>query len=203
MLRIANIFKYPRLNGIFIPFKTYIKSYITVRNNAQVELLNRLTIGNPNPKAARVSVAPVNIYFGYNSKIKLGKSISIGPGVTIIAKDGAQLTVGSGTYFTSDMHLEAVKNIVIGSDCAISWGVTIIDSNHHKVIPEKSTTNDDDAVTIGNHVWIACNVTVLKGTIIGNNCVVGAGSVVKGVFPDNVLIAGNPAKIIKQNINWD
>ena len=202
MLRITNTLKYLRLSGVFIPFKAYIKSAIIVRNTAQVHLLGRLTIGNPDSRAARVSTAPVNIYFGYNSKVKLGKFISIGPGVNIIVKDAAQLTIGDGTYFTSDMHLEAVKSICIGSDCAISWGVTIIDGNHHNVLSENSSINKEN-VTIGNHVWVGCNVTILKGTEIADNCIVAAGSIVKGKFPKNVMIAGNPAKIVKNNINWE
>ncbi|MBA3704397.1 MAG: acyltransferase [Bacteroidetes bacterium] len=203
MLQIINILKYPRLNGIFIPFKTYIKSFIFIRNSAKVYLSGRLTIGNPDSKAARISVAPVNIYFGFKTEVKLGESISIGPGVNIIAKDGAKLTIGSGTYFTSDMHLEAAKSINIGSDCAISWGVTIIDTNHHKILSEESNTNYGEGVTIGNHVWVGCNVTILKGTEIGDNSIIAAGSLVKGKYPKNTMIAGNPAKVIKQNINWE
>ncbi len=202
-MNILNTLRFPILNGIFIPFKTYIKSCITIRNNAKINLQGRLTIGNPNCKAASISRAPANIYFGYNSNVKIGKSISVGPGVNIIVKDNACLTIGNGTYFTSDMHLEAVSNISIGNDCAVSWGVTIIDDDHHTVINE-ATANDQkrSEVVIGNHVWIGCNATVLKGTVIGNNCIVGAGSIVNGVFPDNSLIAGNPAKIIKSNIDW-
>jgi acetyltransferase-like isoleucine patch superfamily enzyme len=203
MLRITNIFKFPRLSGIFIPFKTYIRSSVIIRSNAQVHLSGRLTIGNPDSKAACVSLAPANIYFGFNSKIKLGKSISIGPGVNMIVKDIAQLTIGDGTYFSSDMHLEAIKSISIGSDCAISWGVTIIDDNHHTVISENLSANHGEGITIGNHVWIGCNVTILKGTEIADNCIIAAGSIVKGNFPKNVMIAGNPAKIVKQNINWE
>lgn len=163
----------------------------------------RITIGNPDSSSAIISKATANIYFGYDSKIYLGKSISIGPGVNIIAKDKAKLSIGENTYFTSDSHIEAVNSIAIGSDCAISWGVTIIDDNHHKVITKIQKEEIDTDLVIGNHVWIGCNVTILKGTKIGNNCIVSAGSVVKGVFSDNTLIAGNPAKVVKEDVNWD
>ena len=53
-------------------------------------------------------------------------------------------------------------------------------------------------VSIGNNVWIGGGVTILPGVSLGNNVVVGAGSVVTKSFPDNVIIAGNPATIIKK-----
>jgi acetyltransferase-like isoleucine patch superfamily enzyme len=80
--------------------------------------------------------------------------------------------------------------------------VTIMDDDHHELLSDPAKAKTFSTVTIKDHVWIGCNVTILKGTQIGNNCVVAAGSIVKGSFPDNVLLAGNPAKIIKQNINW-
>ena len=56
-------------------------------------------------------------------------------------------------------------------------------------------------IFIGDNTWIGWNVTILKGTIIGKNCIVAAGSVLTGskTFPDNSIIAGNPAKVIKIN----
>lgn len=53
-------------------------------------------------------------------------------------------------------------------------------------------------MVIGDNVWIGWGSIILKGTVIGNNCVVGAGSLVAGKFPDNVVIASNPGKIIRE-----
>ncbi|MBR2669802.1 MAG: transferase [Solobacterium sp.] len=58
-------------------------------------------------------------------------------------------------------------------------------------------------IVINNHVWIGMRSLILKGTLIKNNCVVGAGSICnKDYEKDNCMIAGNPAKIIKENVNW-
>ncbi len=56
---------------------------------------------------------------------------------------------------------------------------------------------------IGNHVWIGENALILKGVKIGDNSIVGAGSVVTKDVPNNSIVAGNPARIIKNNINWE
>lgn len=88
----------------------------------------------------------------------------------------------------------------MGHNCVIASGVNIIDSNGHIVLSRNRTIGRDDAkpIEIGNNVWIGLNTTILKNTRIGNNCVIAAGSVVKGQFPDNVLIQGNPAIIVKK-----
>jgi acetyltransferase-like isoleucine patch superfamily enzyme len=201
MMNFFQMLCYPFVNGIFLPFKIYRTAKIRIRNTAEVKLGGRLTLGNSGEKAV-VSTLPVNIYFGFGSKINIAHSVSIGPGVNIVVKDNANLKIGESTYFTSDMHIEVMNSLEIGKECAISWGVTIIDDDHHQLVDGQSKMKTHSTVIIKDHVWIGCNAIILKGTEIGNNCVVSAGSIVKGVFPDNVLLAGNPAKVIKQNINW-
>jgi len=53
-------------------------------------------------------------------------------------------------------------------------------------------------ITIGNHVWLGANVTILPGITLGNNVVVGAGSVVTKSYPDNVILVGNPARVLRK-----
>lgn len=204
-MKIFSMLKYPFLDGIFLPFKVYCKAGISIRFGAKINMKSRVVLGTADAGLPTVSRLPVNLYFGKNSDVKFGSSISIGGGVNIIVKDNAQFSVGDNTYFTSDAHIEAVNSISIGSGCAISWGITIIDDDHHTIVYEgnkSAASNKRSSVTIGNKVWIGCNATILKDTVIGNNCVIAANSLVKGVFPDNCLIAGNPAKIIRQSVTW-
>ena len=132
----------------------------------------------------------------------MSASVSLGPGVNIIVKDRGKLSIGEGTYFTSDLHIEAVNSIRIGRQCAVSWGVTVIDDDHHTIAYE-GKKEAESGVEIGDHVWIGCNATILKGTRIGDNCVIAAGSVLKGAFPGNSLIGGNPAKVLRSGVSWE
>ena len=105
--------------------------------------------------------------------------------------------------------ITAYKNIQIGKNCQIASFTLITDTDFHPVNPlerekqvkrEKydiNTVNKRDVI-IGDNVWIGWGSIILKGSVIGNNSVVGAGSLVSGKFPDNVVIGGNPAKIIKE-----
>lgn len=202
MLHWFQVLRYPLLNGVFFPFKIYNACGIKINRQAKIKLGGRLTFGNSNKTGAIVSRVPINFFIGKNATIEVEHSVSIGPGVNIIVKDNAHLRIGEGTYFTSDLHIEVMNTIIIGNNCAISWGVTIIDDNHHQVLPPAPINHTSKQVIIGNHVWIGCNVTILGGSQIGSDSIVAAGSVVKGNFPDNVLIGGNPAKVLKENINW-
>lgn len=62
--------------------------------------------------------------------------------------------------------------------------------------------NPSKDITVGERVWIGSKVSVLKGVEIGDSSIVGSGSVVTGKYESNVVIAGNPAKIIKRQIDW-
>ena len=66
----------------------------------------------------------------------------------------------------------------------------------------EAKTNRDSSITIGNHVWIAADVKILKGVKIGHCSIIVTGSLVTKDVNDNALVGGIPAKILKENINW-
>jgi acetyltransferase-like isoleucine patch superfamily enzyme len=92
----------------------------------------------------------------------------------------------------------------MGSGSAISWNCSFLDDDLHQLQYDgRAAKTQDRKIIIGDCVWICCNVTVLKGVIIPNGCVVGSNSVVKSAFSEeNTLIAGNPARIVKRGIRW-
>ena len=112
-----------------------------------------------------------------------------------VVKIGDRVGMSGATIYAHD-------RIEIGNDCFIGANVKIIDNDFHPIDPiERKTPSTDiphKPVSIGNDVFIGMNSIILKGTVIGNNCVVGAGSVVHGTFEDNCVIAGNPAKVVKK-----
>jgi len=93
------------------------------------------------------------------------------------------------------------KNIIIGKNCLIGTNLQIIDSDFHDLDPQsrfggKNIIKKD--VLIEENVFIGNNVTILKGVIIGKNSVIGASSVVTKRIPENCIVGGNPAKVIKR-----
>lgn len=121
----------------------------------------------------------------------------------LVAK-GGHIKIGGGVCM-SGCTLYSMNSISIGRGTDIGTGTKIIDTDFHplpfsqrypKDQPDKVKTRP---IEIGEGCFIGANSIILKGTTLGRNVVVGAGSVVSGTFPDNVIIAGNPAKIIKEN----
>jgi len=94
-------------------------------------------------------------------------------------------------------------DITIGDDCLFS-DVTICSSDFHYLFDEKNTVlNPPKPVFIGNHVWLARQVMVLKGSVIEDNAVLGARSMVTGTtIPTGCLAVGQPAKVVRENITW-
>lgn len=83
--------------------------------------------------------------------------------------------------------------------------IDIGSSNNHSIIDVASgkRINRCKPISIGDHVWIGRQATILKGTVIGSHSIIGAGSIVRGTIPDHSLAAGSPAKVIRSGVTWD
>ena len=98
------------------------------------------------------------------------------------------------------IDLERPHMLHIGNCCRITEGVRILTHDYSRAvltqISEYGNVGEGGITSIGNNVFIGMNAIILMGSHIGNNCIIGAGAVVSGVIPDNVVIAGNPARIV-------
>lgn len=105
-----------------------------------------------------------------------------------------------GGYISSDAVIVCTQRIELGKGVAIADGVVIRDSDDHDILREGYVRTKP--VKIGDHVWIGHGVTILKGVTIGDGAIIGAGSVVTRDVPAGCVAAGNPAKIVKENVQW-
>lgn len=104
------------------------------------------------------------------------------------------LSIGDNCGF-SGVTIWCFDKISIGNHVRVGANVTIMDGDAHQNDPR---AGKDKPVTIEDNVWIGANVIVLKGATIGRNSLIGAGSVVSGNIPANVIAAGNPCKVVRQ-----
>ncbi|MBN2485925.1 MAG: acyltransferase [Bacteroidales bacterium] len=142
----------------------------------------------------------------YTSEFRLSECSTLecnGPfhlyqGASVYLAPNARLVINGKGFLNTNSTLNCYNYIEIGDDCAIAENVTISDSDNHTISGSITTA----PVVIKNHVWIAKNAIILKGVTIGNGAVVAAGAVVTKNVPDNSLVAGVPARVIRQNVNW-
>ncbi len=119
------------------------------------------------------------------------------------------IQMGNDVALSDFVHISAIKHISIGNGTLIGSKVYIGDHSHghyknyalrqleNEIMPKNRPLADEENIIIGKNCWIGDGAVILAGTQIGDNCVVGANSVVKGVFESNIIIAGVPAKKIR------
>lgn len=130
------------------------------------------------------------------------------------SQSGGKIIFGDYAKIGPGSSVNSVESIVIGSYTAIAENVHISDNNNHPVNPSyrkymRVASNieprywkhsDHASVVIGENCWIGRNVSIMKGVTIGDNSVIAANSVVTKSVPANCIAAGNPAKVVKTNI---
>jgi acetyltransferase-like isoleucine patch superfamily enzyme len=110
------------------------------------------------------------------------------------AKNGS-LVLGERVFINTGATVVANHSIVVGDDCLIGDLVAIFDSNHHPIEPSRPTRFAP--VRLGANVWVGRSATILPGVTIGDHAVIAAGSIVTGDVPARTLVAGVPARPIR------
>lgn len=105
-----------------------------------------------------------------------------------ISASAGNLKIGYGCFLNQNVMIVSHENVVIGNDVIIGPNVVIVDHDHDYKGSDRKSDFISSPVVIGNNVWIGANAVILRGTTIGANSVIGAGAVVKGNYPDNVMI---------------
>ncbi|MFN3404515.1 MAG: acyltransferase [Cytophagaceae bacterium] len=146
---------------------------------------------------------------GHNHKIIIDKNVKFKRGGSLwIEDDNCQIIIGEFSTF-EDVHIavtEPFSKIEIGKDCMFAYDIDLRTGDSHSILDVKTNKriNHAKSIKIGDHVWVASHVSILKGVHISNNSVIATRSVVTKSFDEgNIAIGGSPAKKLKENITWD
>lgn len=113
-------------------------------------------------------------------------------------EDGTVMLTGGNVLVSS------FGKVIVGKDCMISHHVSLAQPDQHLIFDMHTgeRINHPKMIEIGNHVWVGREAKLLGGAKIGNNAIIGAYTVTSGTFPSNVVLAGSPAKIIREGVIW-
>lgn len=180
----------------FFPYK---RSYFQIAKTAKIFVGGALHL---NSNAIGRSKAETLLRMDDQSCLTVNGDFNIFYGADISLYNGAKLTLGSG-FINAGAQIRCGNSIEIGNDVCLGRNFFVQDSDFHSIYDKEGNEKCNSApVVIGNHVWIGANVTVLKGVTIGDNAVIGAGSVITKDVPANTAVAGVPGKIICNEIDW-
>lgn len=146
------------------------------------------------------------IVHGNHNRIVIGKSVSTSVDITI-EDDNNQVFLGDRFRGGGNSELAVMEgtSIVFGKDCLLSANICFRTGDSHSILDSTTgkRTNRSKSIIVGDHVWIGNTVLIFKGAQIGSHSIVGGGSVLGGKkFPEYSLIAGNPATIVRANVDW-
>ena len=178
----------------FLLFILYLKNKVTLKKVS----LNGFSIIHAFP-GCRINIgAGTCINSSFTSNL-----VGLYQRAIIVARYGGRVQIGENCGI-SGSTIYAYTSIKIGDNTMIGANCKIIDNDFHPLRSEDRLRENSHEyvktrpIVIGRNCFIGMNSIILKGAVIGDNVVIGAGSVVQGNVPDNCIVAGNPAKIIKQ-----
>ena len=173
---------------------------VFIGNNTKIRNAGNIVFGKS------VTIDKNCVIDGYASdKIIFGNCVKIGAYSSLsstshFSKYGIGLKMGNNSAVGQFTEFGAAGGIEIGNDVIMGSYISFHSENHNfsdntKLIREQGVTSK--GIKIGNNVWIGAKATFLDGCSVGNNSVVAAGAVVNSVYPDNSIIGGVPAKVLK------
>ncbi len=136
-----------------------------------------------------------------NATVNICKNVRIAAGCKIYI--GGKLEIGSNTFLNPNTLVLANHSVKIGANCAISWNCQILDDDVHKVKIDGELKPHFAPIEIGDNVWIGSHCIIMKGVIIGDGAIIAAGSIVTKNVAAKTLVGGSPAKVIRENIEWE
>jgi len=133
------------------------------------------------------------------SRLVLGRGVHLASGVSLQLTEGTSLEIGDRVFLNVNCTIGAIGRVRIGDDCLFGPGVTIVDGNHR--FDDLSTLIRDQGheirdIEIGSDVWVGASATIIAS--VGDGAVVGANSVVTRPVPARTVVAGTPARVLRQ-----
>lgn len=128
----------------------------------------------------------------FGNRLRIGKNVTFRKGFSLLV-DGGKISIGNNVFFNNYCSIVSHESVIIGDNCIFGENVKIYDHNHrfNNNDVKKNQGFSSKEIKIGKNCWLANNVILLKGAEIGDNSVIGAGCIIKGKIPADVIVRKN------------
>jgi acetyltransferase-like isoleucine patch superfamily enzyme len=152
--------------------------------------------------STRHAGTPCTLRMRSGARLTVHGNAEIFRGTSVLIGDNAHLEMGDKSYINFNSTVTCFDHISVGSRCAISWNTNIFDGNAHELVVDGAPRPRTQPIVIGDEVWIGAGATIMSGVTIGDGAVVAAASVVTADVPSATVAAGNPARVVRENVTW-
>lgn len=199
MIELTALRDYEDELGNTISSPTEFAKNITVKFRGE----NNRVVVDPEAKITRLDL----VFDCDNGTLVIGASKKKGFHFNIRVGQDATVRIGRDVTTTGRCLISAVEGVTVslGDDVMIASGNQIRADDGHAIFDVRSgkRVNPAKDITVGNHVWIGAQATLLAGARIGDGSVIGFGALVNRKIPNNVIAVGSPAKVVRKNIAWE
>lgn len=146
------------------------------------------------------------LFYGSNNHIIIHRNVRTIDSILCTCRgENCQIEIGDGTSIIGlSIEVAEAGAVKIGEDCMLADAISIMQTASHPIydLDSRKRINNSKNVEIAKHVWIGRNATLLTGFSIGEGSIIGYGAISSSSFGNNCTIAGNPARILKENVTW-
>ena len=144
-------------------------------------------------------------------RVRIGSGCSLSGVCIFLLEDGSAVELGRNVTINASPRQVTVLNAVggrairIGDGCLISNSVEMHTSDYHGIYDARGDrVNPDRDIVLGERVWVGMRALILKGSVLAEGCIVGAGAIVSGAFEEaRCVLAGVPARVVRRDCRWD
>ncbi len=173
---------------------------LNLRNKMKVAQGNHVSID----ASAKIRGCKI-IVKGRNNHLRIAKGCNLRNVHIEILGNNCSITIDEGCVIGENCYLssrEEGTRLALGADCMLSRNVKLMTSDGHDILKAGQRVNFAKDITLGCSVWLADNVTVLKGVTIGEGSIVGINSTLTKSIANNEVAAGSPAKVVASDMSW-
>ena len=185
-----------RFRGRFLVAR---RTRVVIDRSAKVEFSPRgyLLLGFHHDSPARSL-----LNMGKNTTLIIRGTVQAWRGSQLMVLRGGCLDLGDKVIFNEGSRVTCCESIKIGNGSGLSWSASLLDTDLHPIFVNGRWGQENAPVVVGNHVVVASHAVVLKGVTIGDGSIVAAGAVLTSDVPPRSLVAGNPARVIRDDVDW-